>query len=114
MSEEIEVSTELSRWERRRERRAQDREKSLWRYFKTKLEMQVAMDFRSDLVEHCLTLSQAYHDDAGVGMFMYQINFEAHNAGRVVVALPPLLQSALTVIGMFIVTYQLSSSLAVL
>src|SRR5205085_6469974 len=66
-------------------------------YVNTKLENRVALDFRSDLFEHCQSLSQAYHDETGTGMFMYQINFEAHNAGRITVSFPPLIQSVLTI-----------------
>jgi ATP-binding cassette, subfamily B, bacterial len=83
-------------------------------YVNTKLEQRVALDFRSDLFDHCQNLSQAYHDERSTGMFMYQINFEAHNAGVIAVAIPSLLQSILTILGMFYITYLLAPPLALL
>jgi ABC-type multidrug transport system fused ATPase/permease subunit len=83
-------------------------------YVKTKLEQRVALDFRSDLFDHCQNLSQAYHDERGTGMFMYQINFEAHNAGVIAVGIPSLLESLLTILGMFAITYRLAPPLALL
>jgi len=83
-------------------------------YVNTKLEQRVALDLRSDLFDHCQNLSQAYHDERGTGMFMYQINHEAHNAGVIAVGIPRLLQNVLTVVGMFVVTYRLAPPLALL
>jgi ATP-binding cassette subfamily B protein len=83
-------------------------------YVNTKLEQRVALDFRSDLFDHCQRLSQAFHDERSTGMFMYQINFEAHNAGVIAVAIPALLQSLLTILGIFYITYQLAPPLALL
>jgi ABC-type multidrug transport system fused ATPase/permease subunit len=83
-------------------------------YTNTKLEQKVSLDFRSDLFEHCQGLSQAFLDERGTGMFMYQINFEAHNVGLIAAAIAPLLQSVLTIIGMFLITYTLAPTLALL
>src|SRR5687768_17619026 len=43
---------------------------------------------------------------------MYRINTEAHRVGELSVAIPPLIQSVLTLFGMFFITYQLAPTLA--
>ncbi|MGH9021968.1 MAG: ABC transporter ATP-binding protein [Acidimicrobiia bacterium] len=83
-------------------------------YFRTRLEQAVALDFRSDLFEHCQGLSQAYHDNKSTGEFMYRINFEAHNAGAIPVAIPAFAESILTLIGMFFVASRIDPTLALL
>jgi ABC-type multidrug transport system fused ATPase/permease subunit len=81
-------------------------------YVNTTIDQNVTLDFRSDLFRHCQSLSQAFHDHRRTGDFMYKINFEAYAAGEMSVALGPLAQSVLTVLGMFYVTYQLDPLLA--
>ena len=81
-------------------------------YVNTTLDQRVSLDFRSDLFAHCQRLSQAFHDHTAPGDFMYRINVEAKTAGELTVAFPPLLQSALTLVGMFVVAYTLDPVLA--
>ncbi len=83
-------------------------------YVNTTIDQNVTLDFRSDLFRHCQSLSQAFHDNKRTGDFMYRINFEAYAAGEMSVALGPLAQSLLTVVGMFYVTYRLDPLLAVI
>jgi ATP-binding cassette, subfamily B, bacterial len=83
-------------------------------YVNTKLEQRMALDFRSDLFEHSQKLSQAFHDHASSGDFIYRINFEGHHVGAVAVAFPQLIQSVLTIVGMFVVTFALAPQLALL
>ncbi|HSH59087.1 MAG TPA: ABC transporter ATP-binding protein [Acidimicrobiales bacterium] len=83
-------------------------------YVSTKLEQNIALDFRSDLFEHCQGLSQAYHDTKSSGDFMYRINFEAHNAGSIPVALPAFAESLLTLIGMFLIACRINLQMALL
>ena len=83
-------------------------------YVTTKLDQNVALDFRSDLYAHCQQLSQGFHDDTTTGDSMYRINFEAKAVGQMSVALPPLAQSVLTVIGMFCIVYFIDSTLALI
>lgn len=81
-------------------------------YVNTTIDQNVTLDFRSDLFRHCSSLSQAFHDHARTGDFMYRINFEAYAAGEMSVALGPLAQSLLTVLGMFYITYRIDPILA--
>jgi ABC-type multidrug transport system fused ATPase/permease subunit len=83
-------------------------------YITTKLDQNVAMDFRADLFAHCEQLSQGFHDDTTTGDSMYRINFEAKAVGEMSVAIPPLVQSVLTVVGMFVITYRIDAKLALL
>src|SRR5438093_426083 len=78
------------------------------------LEQRMALEFRSDLFAHCVRLSQAFHDYRNLGDFIYRINFEAHHVGAVTVAIPALIQSALTLVAMFVITYAISPTLALL
>jgi len=80
----------------------------------TKLELNVVLDYRSDLFEHAQQLSLTYHDGQRKGSFIYQINFHAHSAGTVYTAIPPLAQAALTLAGMFVITFHLDPSLALI
>ncbi|HEX4862602.1 MAG TPA: ABC transporter transmembrane domain-containing protein, partial [Acidimicrobiales bacterium] len=84
----------------------------LGEYVNTKLDQHVSLDFRSDLFDHCQRLSQAFHDHTSSGDFMYRINFEAKTAGELSVALPPLAQSFLTLVGMFVVALRIDWLLA--
>ena len=83
-------------------------------YVTTKLDQEVALDFRSDLFDHCQRLSQGFHDDTTTGDSMYRINFEAKAVGEMSVALPPLAQSILTLIGMFVIAMRIDPTLALL
>src|SRR4051812_14749578 len=44
----------------------------------TKLELNLVLDYRSDLFGHAQQLSLSYHDTQRKGAFIYQINFHAH------------------------------------
>ena len=81
-------------------------------YVNTTMDQRISLDFRSDLFAHCQKLSQAFHDHTTSGDFMYRINVEAKTAGELSVALPPLLQSGLTLVGMFVVAYTIDPVLA--
>lgn len=81
-------------------------------YVGTKLDQLITLDFRCRMFEHCQRLSQAFHDSKTTGDFMYRINYEARNVGGLAMALPPLLQSALMLIGMFIVAARIDVELA--
>jgi ATP-binding cassette subfamily B protein len=83
-------------------------------YVTTRLDQEVALDFRSDLFAHCQRLSQGFHDDRTTGDSMYRINFEAKAVGQMSVALPPLAQSVLTLIGMFVIALRIDPTLALI
>ena len=83
-------------------------------YLKTKLEIAMTLDFRSDLFQQAQRLSMAYHDQRRSGMVIYIINSLAGAAGSVMMSGLPFAQNALTLIGMMWVSYRLNPTLALL
>ena len=65
-----------------------------------KLEQNVILDLRSDLFAHAQRLSLPFHDARRTGELMSRINLQASALGSTVMALPPLAESLLTLIGM--------------
>jgi ABC-type multidrug transport system fused ATPase/permease subunit len=72
-------------------------------YLDAKLEQSMILDLRSDLFEHAQRLSLAFHDERKTGELMARINYAAASVGGIVMALPPILQSVLTVVGMAVI-----------
>jgi ATP-binding cassette, subfamily B, bacterial len=83
-------------------------------YLKTKLEIALTLDFRSDLFQQAQRLSMAYHDQRRSAMVIYIINSLAGAAGTVMMSGLPFAQNALTLIGMIWVSYRLNPTLALL
>ena len=83
-------------------------------YVNTKLDQSMVLDLRSDLLRHVQRLSLAYHDHKKTGQMMFEINNQASGIGRITVAIPPLLQSVITVVGMFVILVRIEPLLAVL
>ncbi|MBS1868261.1 MAG: ABC transporter ATP-binding protein [Actinobacteria bacterium] len=83
-------------------------------YVNTKLDQSMVLDLRSDMFRHAQKLSMAYHDSKQMGKLMFQINTQAAAVGAVTVSIPPLLQSVLTLVGMFVVIEQIQPTLALL
>lgn len=83
-------------------------------YVNTKIDQGMALDFRSDLFRHAQRLSLAYHDQRRAGMVIYAINFQADSASRLVMVIPSLAQSVLSLVGMFWILSLMNWKLAVL
>jgi ATP-binding cassette, subfamily B, bacterial len=83
-------------------------------YIQTRIEQRMVLDVRSHLYQHAQRLSLTFHDRSRAGDFMYRINFQAAAVGDVVGMLPPLLQSAITLVGMFWITFQIDRQLCLL
>jgi len=83
-------------------------------YVNTKLHQRVVLDFRSDLFEHAQRLSVSYHDSTPTGQLMSQINYMPDEAGSLLIGIPPLLQSFITLIGMFVIAITLDPVLALI
>lgn len=83
-------------------------------YLTTKLDHYMTLDFRGDLLRHAERLSLAFHDQKRSGMLIYAINGLASAAAGLVMTVPPLAQSALTLVGMLIITLKLDWKLALL
>lgn len=83
-------------------------------YVNTRLELKMILDFRSDLFDHVQKLSMAFHDKKKTGGFMMRINMSSGSVGGVTMMVPTLGQSALTLIGMFWLSYRMDRTLALL
>lgn len=83
-------------------------------YVNARLEQRMILDFRGDLFEHVQKLSMAFHDKKKTGGFMMRINMSSGSVGGVTMMVPTLGQSALTLIGMFWLTYRMDKTLALL
>jgi ABC-type multidrug transport system fused ATPase/permease subunit len=83
-------------------------------YAGTKLEQRMVLDLRSDLFDHCQRLSLTFHDKTMTGELMSKINNQAASVGRVVMTIPPLAQSAITLVGMFVIALLIDPLLALL
>ena len=68
-----------------------------------RLEQNMVLDLRSDLFRHCQSLSLAFHDQRRSGEFNARINQQAAALGSIMLAFPPMLQAALTLIGMLVI-----------
>lgn len=83
-------------------------------YVNTWLEQRIVLDFRADLFRHAQRLSVAHADRVSTMRLMYGINFEAAAAGSLIMALQPLAQSGLTLVGMLWISFQIDPMLALL
>src|SRR5262245_11260961 len=83
-------------------------------YVNTKMDQSMILDFRSDLFQHAQRLSMAFHDQRRSGMLIYAINNQADCAARLVMTIPALGQSLLTLVGMFWILLLIHWQLALL
>jgi ATP-binding cassette, subfamily B, bacterial len=83
-------------------------------YVNTKIDMRMVLDFRSELFQHVQRMSFDYHDERRTGELMGRINGQASNLGAVTVSAFPLVQSVLTLAGMFFVAYRMNPPVALL
>ena len=83
-------------------------------YVNTKIEQHMVLDFRSDLFQHAQRLSLSFHDQRRSGMLIYAINSQADAAARVVMTIPSLAQSVLTLVGMLWILFVMAPSLALI
>jgi ATP-binding cassette subfamily B protein len=83
-------------------------------YVNTKLDQSMVLDLRSDMFRHAQRLSLAFHDRTRTGQLMFEINNQASAIGGIATAIPPLLQSVFTVVGMFLILVKIEPQLALL
>jgi ATP-binding cassette, subfamily B, bacterial len=83
-------------------------------YVNTKIDQNMVLNFRSDLFQHAQRLSLTFHDQRRSGKLIYAINFQADAAARLVMAIPPLVQSGMTLLGMFWISCLIDPALALL
>ncbi len=84
----------------------------LHNYLGTRLKERLVLDFRSELFQHAQRLSLAFHDRQSTGDLMNRITYQSTAVGSVVISGPPLIQSAVTLVGMFWVAYRLDPFLS--
>lgn len=82
-------------------------------YVNTKLNLRMALDVRSDLFQHAQRLSLAFHDRRRSGMLIFAINSQADAVPGLVMSVPPIAQSVITLVGMFGILLRLDPQLAV-
>jgi ATP-binding cassette subfamily B protein len=83
-------------------------------YINTRIEQLIVLDFRSDLFAHAQRLSLAYHDRRRSGMIIYLINNQGDAPAGLILTIPMLAESALTLLGMFWISYRMDWALALL
>ena len=83
-------------------------------YVNTRLNLSIGLDFRGDLFQHAQRLSMSYHDQRRSGMLIYLINYQCGAGPGLIMAVPPLAQSVLTLAGMFWITLLIDARLALL
>jgi ATP-binding cassette, subfamily B, bacterial len=83
-------------------------------YVNTRLDQSIILDFRTHLFQHTQRLSMAYHDRRRAGMLIYVINSQGDCVARLVMAVPQISQSLLTLLGMFWIAYHMDRQLSLL
>ena len=83
-------------------------------YIMAKIEQGTILRFRSQMFEHAQRLSFAFHDRQRTGNFMYRINYSASAVGEVPMMVPQLLQSLITLVGMFSIIWFIDQWLALI
>jgi ATP-binding cassette, subfamily B, bacterial len=83
-------------------------------YLGSKTEQNMVLDLRSDLFDHVQRLSLTFHDQRQTGALMSQINNQAAAVGTIVMVIPPVAESLMTLIGMLVVTALIDWELALL
>jgi ABC-type multidrug transport system fused ATPase/permease subunit len=83
-------------------------------YLNTRLNLSMAQDFRGDLYLHAQRLSLAFHDHRRSGTLIYAVNYQADAVPGLVMVVPVLLESAVTLVGMFWITFKMDHTLALL
>lgn len=83
-------------------------------YLQTNVEQRMVLDFRSDLFQHAQRLSMAFHDRRQSGMLIYAINSQGDAVASLVMIVPGLMQSLITLVGMFWIVFAMNRTLAVL
>src|SRR5262245_25000853 len=83
-------------------------------YMQTKIGQGLVLDIRSALFQHIQRQSLAFHEQQGSGLYIFSINYEPEMTSGLILAIPPLAQSGLTLIGMLWISFQIDARLALL
>jgi ATP-binding cassette, subfamily B, bacterial len=83
-------------------------------YVNTKIEQFITLDFRSHLFLHAQKMSLAFHDRRRSGMLIYMINSQGDAPAGLILTFPMLAESALTLLGMFYISFSMDWELSVI
>jgi ATP-binding cassette subfamily B protein len=83
-------------------------------YVNTKLDQRMSLDFRTDLFEHSQKLSLAYHDQNRTGNLIFAINSQGDAVSRLIMTIPPVAQSAISLIGMTWICWSMDRQLTLI
>jgi ATP-binding cassette, subfamily B, bacterial len=83
-------------------------------YVNTKIEQFITLDFRSHLFLHAQRMSLAFHDRRRSGMLIYMINSQGDAPAGLIITIPMLAESALTLLGMFYISFRMDWQLALI
>jgi ATP-binding cassette subfamily B protein/subfamily B ATP-binding cassette protein MsbA len=83
-------------------------------YVDTRLQQSIVLDFRTELFGHTQRLSMSYHDGKRAGLMIYVINSQGDSVARLIMTIPQIAQSVLTLIGMFWIAFRLDRTLSLL
>lgn len=86
----------------------------LTHYLGAKTEQNMVLDLRSDLFDHVQRLSLTFHDERQTGALMSQINIQAAAVGNIVMVIPPIAESMMTLGGMLVISALVDWELALL
>jgi ATP-binding cassette subfamily B protein len=78
------------------------------------MEQNMVLDLRSDLFAHVQKLSLTFHDKKQTGALMSQINLQAASIGTIVMVIPPVIEAAMTLVGMLVIASLIDWQLALL
>ncbi|HEY5914471.1 MAG TPA: ABC transporter ATP-binding protein [Verrucomicrobiae bacterium] len=81
-------------------------------YVNTKIDQYIILDFRSQLFLHTQRMSMAYHDQLSSGSMIYMINSQGDAPAGLIMTIPMLAESALTLIGMFWISFKMDWELS--
>jgi len=82
-------------------------------YVNTKIDQWITLDFRSHLFLHAQRMSLAFHDRRRSGGIIYMINSQGDAPAGLIMTVPMLAESALTLVGMIWISYHINATLAV-
>jgi ATP-binding cassette, subfamily B, bacterial len=84
----------------------------LTNYVNTRIDQYITLDFRSDLFLQAQRMSVAFHDRRRSGMIIYLINSQGDAPAALIMAIPMLAESFLTLIGMMWISLRMDWVLA--
>ncbi len=83
-------------------------------FVNTKIDQNMALDFRTDLFEHAQRLSLAYHDQRRTGHLIFAINSQGDAVSRLIMTIPVVGHSLITLVGMGFICWSMDPELTMI